>query len=485
VDLRGEKDIEHLRRIALVQQTQIQHLMKVLAAQSKELESLKGNPEELQQTLALLEALTKKAEAEASAVRPEGPPTSTADSGERPKPRAKTGPTEQPKLPVAPALFELPPTECACPSCGGELKPMVGQSEDSEMIDVVEVSYRLVHVQRQKYVCRCGGAVVTARGPDRAAPGSRYSLAFAMKVALDKYLDHLPLARQERILRRHGVEITTQTLFGLIDAPAKRLQLPSDALLRHALSSGVIGLDQTSWMRLDDRDKNPWQMWCITAPGVVAHRIRADKSADTFRELLEGYRGTIVCDAAKTHEAGVRGNDHLLLAGCWAHAFRKFEEASADHPTAAVALDLIGKLYEVDARAGDDLALRAELRRTESTEILATLRTWLWAQAPLKSLSIGKASGYVIANWDRLTRFTTDARIPLDNNATERAIRGPVVGRRNHFGSKSERGTRVAATYYTLIETAKLHGVDPATYLVEAARAADRGVALLPWELTR
>lgn len=111
------------------------------------------------------------------------------------------------------------------------------------------------------------------------------------------------------------------------------------------------------------------------------------------------------------------------------------------------------------------------------------MKTWLWSTAVLKTLSIGKAAGYTIGNWDRLTRFVGDARVPLDNNATERAIRGPVVGRKNHYGSKSRRGTAVAATLYSILETAKLHGVDPARYLHEAVRAADRGEILLPWDL--
>jgi transposase len=80
-----------------------------------------------------------------------------------------------------------------------------------------------------------------------------------------------------------------------------------------------------------------------------------------------------------------------------------------------------------------------------------------------------------------MTRFVGDARIPLDNNATERAIRGPVVGRKNHYGSKSRNGTLVAATFYSLVETAKLHRVDPAAYLQAAVLAADRGEVLLPW----
>jgi hypothetical protein len=162
--------------------------------------------------------------------------------------------------------------------------------------------------------------------------------------------------------------------------------------------------------------------------------------------------------------------------------FRKFKEAAPDHPEAARALAWIGALYDIDDRADGDLARLAELRRSDAAAILDEMRAWLWEQAPLTSLSIGKAASYTITNWDRLTRFVGDARIPLDNNRTERAIRGPVVGRKNHYGSKSRRGTEVAATFYTILETAKLHGVNPAAYLAAAVTAADRGVALLPWE---
>jgi transposase len=246
------------------------------------------------------------------------------------------------------------------------------------------------------------------------------------------------------------------------------------------LAQPVVGLDQTSWPRLDGTGDKPWQMWCLTAPDAVVHRIREDKSADTFKDLMGGYAGTVVCDALKTHEAGARGNDAIALAGCWAHVFRRFEEAAPDHPEAHLALKWIGQLYEIDERAEGDLAKKAELRRTESADVIATMKTWLWTEATLKTLSIGKAAAYVVANWDRLTRFLGDARIPLDNNATERGIRGPVVGRKNHYGSKSRRGTEIAAVFYTLLETAKLVGVDPAMYLRDAAFAADSGHVLLP-----
>lgn len=142
----------------------------------------------------------------------------------------------------------------------------------------------------------------------------------------------------------------------------------------------------------------------------------------------------------------------------------------------------IKKLYELDASAAGDLDKLAEVRRDESAPVLEELKAWLWAQAPLKTLTIGNAAGYALGDWERLTLFVSDARIPLDNNATERGVRGPVVGRWNHYGSKSRRGTEVAAILYSLIETAKLHDVDPAAYLAEAPRLATLGEVVMPWQ---
>jgi transposase len=479
VDLRRETDIEQLRRVALAQQVQIEQLLRVMSAQAAELGALKGNDKELQEKLALVEQLTRQSQEVAAQIEALG----QRGKKKPKKAREEFGNTEQPKLPVFEKLFELDDADKTCPSCGGELSAWKDKFETSEMIDVVEVSYRVVSVKQQKYRCRCGGCIETAPGPERATPGSRYSLDFAIKVAVDKYLDHIPLARQERILKRHGAVVTSQTLWDLLNALGRRLESASRALLARLLAEPVVGLDQTGWPRLDGGGDKPWQMWCLTAPRAVVHRIRDDKGAYTFRSLMGDYCGVIVCDALKTHEAGARGNDNIVLAGCWAHVFRRFEEAAPDHPEANLAMKWIGELYEIDERAEGDVVKLAELRRTASAEVIANMKTWLWNQATLKTLSIGSAAAYVIANWDRLTRFVEDARIPLDNNATERAIRGPVVGRRNHFGSKSKRGTEVAAVFYTLLETAKLCGVDPARYLREAALADARGEVLLPQQL--
>ncbi|HVK87187.1 MAG TPA: IS66 family transposase [Kofleriaceae bacterium] len=488
MDPRIERDIEQLRRIAITQKVQIEHLLTVLAAQSKRIDELTGGGGELQQALDLLEKLKEREAGDttthADAGDDEGEQGSeSGDERKGRQPRSKSGPTAQPKLELEERVYTLDGPDTMCPCCGGELRPMEGHFDESEMIDLVDVEYRVVKVKQQKYSCRCGGCIETAPGPERAIRGGRYSLEFAIKVGISKYLDHLPLERQARIMDRYGLEITSQTLWDQIYALAERVRVIWQELFARVLRQPVIGLDQTSWKRLDGSKSTPWQMWCLTAPGVVYHRICNDKGAATFQELVGNYEGTIVCDALSTHAAGARASPGIVLAGCWAHVYRKFEEAAPNHPEALLALDWIGKLYEIDERAGDDLDARAELRRTESASVLELLKTWLWNQAALRTLSIGRAAAYAIANWDRLTRFVGDPRVPLDNNATERGIRGPVIGRRNHFGSKSQRGTEVAAIFYSLLETAKLHGVDPARYLVEAAKAAPLGEIIMPWEL--
>ena len=473
-DLEREQDIEELRKIALAQHAQLQLLMELVEKQRREL-GRSHSRANFQLTLKMIEELKAKAKQAQEALA-----KAETKKAER-KPRTTSGPTEQPRLPIVEQVFTLDAPDRMCPSCGGELHAMKDQFEASEMIDVVEVSYRLVQVKQQKYVCRCGGCVETALGPERALPGSRYSLAFAIKILIDKWLDHIPLERQCRILERHGLDVTSQTLWDLAYAVAQRLSRVDAALFAHVKAQPVIGLDQTGWPRLDVQGSKPWQMWCLTAPGVVVHRICDDKSAATFKDLVGDYIGTIVADALSTHEAGAREGPGITLAGCWAHVFRRFDEARHDHPDAEKALAWIGALYAVDHRGGGELARIGELRRTEAPAILAELKDWLVERAGDSHLSIGKAAAYTLGIWDRLTRFVDDARIPLDNNATERAIRGPVVGRKNHYGSKSRSGTIVAATVYSILETAKLHDIDPAAYLLAAVRAADCGETLMPW----
>jgi transposase len=475
LDIEREQDIERLRAVARLQKSQLEHLISMLARKCAELEKLKGSGGELQIALKLLEEARQEA---AKLDAPAAPPAAKKKTkGEQ----RGHGPTEQLSLPRVPLRCELGETERECPSCHGTLKPLKGQVERSEMIDVVELKYQVVEVERQKYVCACGGAVETAPGPVRAVDGGRYSLRFAIKVAFDKYVAHLPLERQARLMAHHGLNVTSQTLWDQCSAVTELLKPTYDALFALLRASPVVGVDQTGWPDLEDPALPPWQMWCVTAPGIVYHRICDDKSARTFKDLLGDYRGWVVADALGSHEAGARECRGLKLAACWAHVLRRFRDAVVDFSEAQFMLAWIQDLYAIDARASDTQD-RARLRTTESRAVTEKMKTWMQSTTALKTTTLGSAIRYTLGIWSRLTLFLDDPVIWLDNNRTERGLRGPVIGRRNHFGSKSARGTVVAATMYSLVESAKAAGVDPIAYLVEVATQAKRnpGAVLLP-----
>jgi transposase len=477
LDIEREQDIERLRQVARLQKSQLEHLIATLARKCAELEKLKGGGGELQMALKLLE------EAQQEAAKLDAPaPSPEAEPKKRGTQRGH-GPAEQSNLPRVPLLCELDEADRACPKCGDHMKPLAGEAERSEMIDVVELKYQIVEVARQKYVCGCGGTVETAPGPARAVEGGRYSLRFAIKVAFDKYVAHLPFERQVRLMAHHGLNVTSQTLWDQCSAVTALLEPTYHAIFTQLRASPVVGVDQTGWPDLEDTSLPPWQMWCVTAPGLVYHRICDDKSARTFTSLLGDYQGWVVADALGTHKAGTRGCDGVRLAACWAHVLRRFRDAVVDFPEAQMMLAWIQDLYRIDASA-KDLAERSRLRAADSRAVTEKMNTWLHDVTALKTTSLGGAVRYTLGIWDRLTLFLEDPVVWLDNNRTERGLRGPVIGRRNHFGSKSARGTEVAAILYSLVESAKASRIDPISYLTEVATRAQQspGAVLLPAE---
>jgi len=481
VDLERENNPERLRRLALLMHAQVNHLTKLVAKKDAQLTALTGKPSALQDELKALGELGDN-----QSPKPAPTPKKPNDHRKPPSPDKAPpkghGPTEQPNLEHVNVECKLDEPDQVCPSCGGKLSEMPGQFESSEVIDVVEVQYRVIEVHRQKYRCNCGACVDTAltdeRVPERNIEGGRYSVDFAAKVAVDKYVHHLPLERQVRMMAGQGLFVASQTLWDQLLVLAKHLEPTWQELHRTILRQPVIGVDQTGWPRLDDRQAKKWQMWCLTAPKLVYHRICDDKSAPTFRDILANFDGKVVCDQAATHSAGARDGP-IVLAGCWAHIYRKFEEAHANHPEAETMLALIGELYAIDRRATSE-AERAQLRKTESAVVLGRMKEWLGSVPVIASTALGAAVKHTIKVWPTLRVFIDDPKVWLDNNPTERGLRGPVVGRRNHFGSKSRRGTEVAAILYSLVETAKVCGVEPARYLKAAVAAARRGAVLLP-----
>jgi transposase len=499
------QDPEMLRQVAVLLERENTKLHARLHELVQELARLRGAaPLTLQRELTFLQELLAQREhalfGASSEQRPRGEPPAPAPAR---APHRGHGPTAQPQLPTIAQVHELNGPDRRCPHCGGTLREMKGQTEDSEEITVIERQFVIVKHQRKKYRCACNGCVETAPGPVRLAGrpdsrGHRYAPAFAVEVAIDKYLDHLPLERQARRMRREGLTIDSHTLWDQIEALATVLQPSYEALRRYVLTAPVIGADETWWRFLQGRGAKRWWAWSVTREDAVTYTILASRSQDAARQVLNGYGGIVIADGYGAYEALARAGPRFTLAHCWAHVRRKFVEAEPHYPgPCGEVIELIKQLYAVD-RAGPGvealaseegraagLHLRAVARREQSIAIVDAIHAWAFQQRALPESSLGKAIAYMLGLWPGLTRFLGDARIPLDNNATERGLRGMVVGRKNHYGSRSQRGTEVAALFYSLIESAKLCGVNPKTYLLTATHAAlaTSGTALLPHAL--
>jgi transposase len=387
------------------------------------------------------------------------------------------GPHHQEHLPIVEQRHELADSERECKVCGGRLEPIAGQTEDAEEITVEERSYRLVLHRRQKYRCACNGSVATAPGPVKLIDGGRYSPEFAVHVAVQKYADHMPLERQVEIMARHGLEIASQTLWDQLAAAATILKPTYEALGAWFFGRPLIHVDETGWpVNALDTDKPRWTAWCICTDDAAWFRIASAKSEAEGRRLLGDYHGTVVADGYKVYKNLARGSPGYRLAHCWAHVLRKFRDTAENDSRNLWMLEKIGDLYERERElvleSEGDRARHLELRKERLKPLLDAIYEWALAQGGLRRSDFGKAVAYVLSHWAGLTKLLDDATIPFDNNPAERALRGLVVGRKNHYGSRSPRGAEVSSLFYSLIGTARLRGVDPAAYLRQAVHAA-------------
>ena len=424
------------------------------------------------------------------------------DLDEAKKSRRGHGPKSQPNLPVEEVRHTLKEEDRTCAICGETLTEMGDQAEQSEEITVVGVEYKILNHRRQKYRCRCNEQVMTAPGPAKLIPGGRYSVDFAVHVAEQKYLDHLPLERQVKAMSRAGLDTTSQTLWDQINVLARFLEPTYRALCKMSLESGVVYADETFWRNHENSGTSNWWTWCVASDDIATYRILNSRSQKAAKKVLSGFEGVAMTDGYTAYQSLARSSPNLKLAHCWAHVRRKFlEAADFDRDLSEQAAGLINRLFEIERevpRAGPDatdddrqqiLGLRRRLRQEKSKPVVKELLEWGGRHdgAVLPRSKLGKAISYMLKLWEGLTLFLDDPRVPLDNNAAERALRGVVVGRKNHYGSKSKRGTEVAAIFYTLFETAKLSGVDdPGAYVTLAAKRAiaDHGAVTLPSDLT-
>ncbi len=492
VSIENEERPDILRQMALLLHRENQHLHERIKNLTIRIGQLEGkDAAALQLEIEHLQEMLARRERALFGVSSEKRPGKGSRPEPEPAPQTGHGPTAQPHLPVIEETLELAPGERVCPSCSGSLDEMGEQAEESEEITVVQRRFYLRKLRRQKYRCRCNGAVVTTPAPPKLIPGGRYSTEFAAEVAVGKYLDHSPLERQSRTMGGEGLVVSSQTLWDQIEALARVLEPSYQALHERVLSSPVVHADETHWRLMDRQGSSKWWVWSLASQEVVFYRLCGTRSAKAARAILAGYEGTVMCDgysAYKTLAQGKKKSDPragppFRLAHCWAHVRRKFVEAKPNYPEpCAAALDLIGELFAVErtVRRGafpvdeEALKLRQQLRCEHSKELVDELKGWAldMRSKVLPRSGLGKAIHYLLNHLSGLSLFLEDPRIPLDNNLAERELRGVVLGRKNHYGSRSKRGTEVAALFYSLLETAKLVGEEPRAYLLRATRAA-------------
>jgi transposase len=486
-----EKDLERLRTMAMSLLRENERLIARLLELQRKVTEAKGEAAaQLRLEIAALEKEIAKSRERIFQHTSEKRTGATGDGAGTTKPPPKGhGPREQPKLSVEEVVHDLDDADKTCPSCGGDLQEWEGQFEESDEVDVIERRYVVKRHKRKKYRCRCGSCIETAPAPRRLIEGGRYSTSFAITVAIDKYLDHLPLERQVRAMGRVGLLVDSQTLFDQLWA-LNQLLMPAYLRLGDVQrAKSLLFADETRWplygVKGKGAESSKWHIWTLVSDAGVYYEIHDGRDALSAEDLLGGFEGYVMCDGYKAYESLAKKYPKLKLVQCWAHVRRNFVECESAFPReGGQILALIGKLYEIDGRAGDDLEERGRLRKTETREALAEIQRWVFAVGPPPGSALYEAITYMTNRWSRLTCFVDDPRLPLDNNAAERALRGPVVGRKNHYGSRSLRGTQVAALFYSLLESAKLVGLDPAEYLRRAVEAAFAGQRIpLPHEI--
>lgn len=418
---------------------------------------------------------------------PESPPRPkpAADAplaSPKPKPSRKPLPADLPRETV---ILEPPATDRVCTTCGGE-KACIGV-ETSELIEFIPATFKVLVHERRKYACRtCQDGVVVAPVGDKVIEKGRPGPGLLSHVLVSKYQDHCPLNRLSGIYARSGVDLPPSTLGDWVTVGADALRPLSIQIARRVLAAHVVGVDDTGLRVLDkdnERGVKRGHMWAYVGDGqAVAYRYTPTWVASGPASFLVSRKGIIQGDGYAGYDRIVadRGGD-LVLAGCWAHARRKFVEAmESGDARAAIALEMIGRMYRVEreaTEAGCSPEERGRRRDAFSRPVLDELGYWVakvHPNAPPKS-PLGKALTYLINQWETLKVFLGDGRVPIDNNAVERALRPIAVGRKNYLFAGSDAGARRAETIYTVLGTAALVGVEPIAYLRDVLDRISRG----------
>jgi transposase len=448
---------------------------------------------EIEATLDITESVGIEPDLKATPVREEKPATG--------KPGRARLASHLPRVEIR---YELKGAELQC-ACGSTLREI--GADLSEQIDYVPAKVQVLRHVRVKYACPgCEQCVKSAPLPEHILPKTNASPSLLAQLVTSKYVDSLPLYRQEAMFERHGVRLPRATQAAWMIALTVPLQPLMNLMDERLRSSGYVRIDETRVQVLNS-EKAPtalhW-MW-VRVAGPQHQRIilfdydpsRGGEVADT---LIEGCSGYLQSDGYQVYE-GACARAGLVHVGCFAHARRRFFEALKALPNAQrsgsnaahEAVRRIDALYLIERQIKDlSDEERTRIRREEAVPQLRSLHDWAarMQHETMPSGKLGEALGYLLTQWPKLERYVDDPRLALDTNLAENAIRPFALGRRNWLFADTVKGAKSSATLYSLVSTARANGLEPYAYLrrlfaeLPKAKTVEDFESLLPFNVT-
>ncbi len=478
-------------------------------------EQLQRGLEDLEQSVAEQQAAHDAATVEPPAPEPSAPEPKPAAPSPRTKPARRNRGALPAHLPRIEVIVDV--EDKACPCCGGTTH-VIGEDprdrgrrprkpEDAEMLDYAPAQFRVKVIRRPRRGCRaCEGAVVQAPAPDRPIDGGMATEALLAHILISKYGDSLPLYRQAQIFARHGVMLDRSTLCDWVGRACWWLVPLHELMMTTVLASPKIFADDTTLPVLDPgRGKTKTgRLWCYAVdnrpwcgPGhpAAVYMYSDDRKGVHPSDHLKGYGGLIQVDGYAgfarlvTDPAG----DAPQLAFCWAHTRRKLYDVfvATKSPIAEEAVRRIAALYAIESGVrGEPAEERQRVRHEQSRPLVKAMHVWLNEQLgriPGAS-ALAKAIRYALNHWNGLVMFLDDGRLELDTNTVERAIRPVTITRKNALFAGNDNGGRHWAIIATLVQSAKLNGVEPLAWLTDVLERMVSGrtkrhelETLLPW----
>ena len=392
-----------------------------------------------------------------------------------------------------------------CPECGLAFKEFAG-TEDAQILEIEVKAYRrVIHRHRYMPTCQCGcvSGIVTAPSPARLIERGKFGISVWSSVLLDKFAYGRPSQRLLQDLADHGLNMAPGTLAGGLQAIAPLFKPLDDALRSKLRTEPYWHADETRWavfVEVLGKIGHRWYMWVFQSCSVVHYVVDKSRAAEVIIAEFAGVeQGIISCDRYSGYKRFARLNPGVVLAFCWAHQRRDFLDLANSYPQstewALQWVDRIGTLYHLNA-------VRLNLLIGSPQRVSAQLDLEQAVQQMANDCAIGvadhetfppaaKVLQSMTAHWGGLTVFVACPWVDMDNNAAERSMRSPVVGRKNFNGSGSEGSAELAATMYSLFATMKLWGLNLRTWLTTYLQAcADNGNAppvdidaFLPWQM--